>query len=86
MKFEFSKQTFKNNRTSNFMKIRSMGAELFRADRDDKASSSFSQFYESAYQQLCSSRWQVSMVNHGFMKITALSIDLYENYTKINVV
>jgi hypothetical protein len=33
MKFEFSRQILKNFQKSNFMKIRSVGAELFRGNR-----------------------------------------------------
>jgi hypothetical protein len=45
MKFEFSRQIFEDT-LSNFMKIRPVGAELFRADgrtdRRDEANSRFS--------------------------------------------
>jgi hypothetical protein len=33
MKLEFSRQIFKKSQTSNFIKIRPVGAELFHADR-----------------------------------------------------
>ena len=38
----------KNIQISNFMKILPVGAELFHADRYDKANSCFSQFCQSA--------------------------------------
>ena len=52
IKLEFYQQFFgkKNLEISNFMQIRPVGAELFRADRQtdrhDKANSRFSQFCE----------------------------------------
>jgi len=42
MKLEFSK----NTQISSFMQICPVGAELFHADRRDKANSRFSQFCE----------------------------------------
>jgi hypothetical protein len=52
MKPEFSREIYKNTRTSNFMKIRPMEADLFHEDRQtewyDEANSRYSQFYESA--------------------------------------
>jgi hypothetical protein len=52
MKLEFSRQFSKNPKISNFMKIRSVGTELFHADRRKdrhyEANSRFSQFCESA--------------------------------------
>jgi len=44
MKLGFSQPTFEIY--SNIMKIRPVEAELFRADRRDKANSRFSQFCE----------------------------------------
>jgi len=56
MKLEFLDIFSKNPQTSNFMKIRPVGAELFHADRQtdgqtgrhDEANSRFSQFCERA--------------------------------------
>jgi len=53
MKPEFSRQILeRNTQISNFMKIRPVGAELFRADRQtdihDEANSRLSQFCERA--------------------------------------
>jgi hypothetical protein len=45
---EFSLQIFKNTQISNFMKIRPVGAYMFRTDRHDKANSRFSQLCERA--------------------------------------
>jgi hypothetical protein len=51
MKLEFSQRIFQNTQISNFMKIRPVGAELFRADRrkysHNEANSRFSQFYKT---------------------------------------
>jgi len=48
-----SSEFFLNTQIFNFIKIRNVGAELFRADRRteeyDEAKSRFSQFCESAY-------------------------------------
>jgi len=53
VKFEFSEQIFEYPQISNFMEIRGVWDELFRADRTmdrrmAKASSHFSQFCEHA--------------------------------------
>jgi len=45
---EFSLQILKNTQISNFMKIRPVGAYMFRTDRHDKANSRLSQFCERA--------------------------------------
>ena len=47
---EFYQQMCKNNKMSNFMKVRQVGAELFHADSDrhDEANSRFSKFCERA--------------------------------------
>jgi hypothetical protein len=49
MKLKFSVQIF-DTQISNFIKIRSVGAELYhtdeRTDRHDEANSRFSQFYK----------------------------------------
>ena len=51
-KLEFSRQIFKKSLNIKFHKIRSVGAELFHADRQtdrhDEANSRFSQFCEGA--------------------------------------
>jgi hypothetical protein len=56
MKREFSRQIFTKAYISSFIKIRLVGAQLFhadghadkRTDRNDKAKSHFSQFFERA--------------------------------------
>jgi hypothetical protein len=57
MKLEFPEQSIeKNIKISNLMKIRPVGAELFRADgqtdRHDEDNSRFSQFCERTYKLL----------------------------------
>jgi len=51
MKLKFSRLIVENNQISNFMKISSLGTELFHAgewtDRQYEADSRFSQFCES---------------------------------------
>jgi hypothetical protein len=58
----------KFNKTSNLMKIRPVGAELFcvdgRTDRHDKASSRFSQVLESA-QSLLNALSLFGVTEHG---------------------
>jgi len=44
MKLEFSRKIVENTQISNIMKIRSVGAELFRADRYEAANRRFLQF------------------------------------------
>jgi len=56
MKLQYSQQSFQKYSNTNFIEIRSVGAELFHADRrtsgqrdrHDEANSRFSQFRESA--------------------------------------
>jgi hypothetical protein len=54
MKLEFSRQIFENPQIPNFIKIHSLGAQLFQAGRraggqtHDEANSRFSQFCERA--------------------------------------
>ena len=48
MELEFSRQIFEKYWNMSFIKIRPLGAELFRTDRRDEANSHFSQFCEQA--------------------------------------
>jgi hypothetical protein len=56
MNFKFLDRLQKNTQIEDFMKMFSMGAELFHADRQtdghDETSSRFSQFRELAYRLL----------------------------------
>jgi hypothetical protein len=57
MKLEFSRQIFENYTDINFMNIRLVGIEFFRADRHEEANSRFSQFRERAKQTVRVQKW-----------------------------
>jgi hypothetical protein len=59
MKLVFSRQTFESTHTSNFTKIRPVGAELLHEDRYDEAHSHFSQVYDTRLKIILSVRYEL---------------------------